>query len=54
MPIYGYRCECGELDEKLRPIADREKPITCKCGKEMKRRYDGYKPHHIPTVTLVG
>lgn len=34
MPIFEYKCECGE---KLEVIQAKEEPPKCKCGKLMKR-----------------
>ena len=36
MPIYKYRCECGEERDEIRTIAQREDDVICKCGKKMK------------------
>ena len=31
MPLYEYKCRCGEQFESVRAIADRHN-ATCKCG----------------------
>jgi hypothetical protein len=35
--LYDYKCECGLTQEIIRPVAYRDAPIICKCGKEMVR-----------------
>ena len=34
MPIYDYRCECGNFFEALSTVADRHNAICSACGKE--------------------
>jgi len=37
MPIYQYRCDCGQNKELILPISERNNPRYCECGKEMGR-----------------
>lgn len=33
MPFYSYKCnKCEEVFDAIQTIANREKPIKCKCG----------------------
>jgi len=35
VPVYEYRCpDCGELNEDLRKVAERDDPMRCPCGGE--------------------
>lgn len=36
MPLYEFKCECGEEKEILLPLQHSEQ--TCKCGKVMQRK----------------
>jgi len=39
MPIYEYQCECGNKQEVMLPVQDRNQPQTCSvCGKVMERK----------------
>jgi len=39
--IYVYRCPtCGTTVELIRTIADRDKPVICKCGALMHRCFN--------------
>lgn len=38
MPIYEYRCDCGNEEQKLLPMQERNRPQVCKCGKVMLRK----------------
>jgi hypothetical protein len=37
VPTYCFQCECGQRRECVRVIADRNRPLRCRCGKGMKR-----------------
>ena len=37
MPLYEYRCDCG--NEFLQRQAINDDPVICSCGKETKRVY---------------
>ena len=37
MPLYEYRCDCG--NEFLQRHAINDDPVTCSCGQETKRVY---------------
>lgn len=37
MPIYSYRCDCGQVREEIRCIKDRDKKLFCDCGTPMRR-----------------
>ncbi|MCE5292944.1 MAG: hypothetical protein LLG14_27425 [Nocardiaceae bacterium] len=38
MPIYSYRCDCGDERTEIRRIKDRDKRIFCTaCGNPMRR-----------------
>lgn len=37
MPLYDYRCECGQTAEVYCRVADHEKTKPCTCGKEMRQ-----------------
>ena len=44
MPIYIYKCECGQEYQELRKVKDRDIPLKCKkCGKNAERSDIG--PH---------
>ncbi len=36
MPIYEYKCKCGNTGEFILPL--NPQPQTCKCGKVMQRQ----------------
>lgn len=38
MPIYEYKCECGNEKEVLLPFQDADQPQICECGKVMQRK----------------
>jgi putative FmdB family regulatory protein len=40
VPIYQYKCECGNAVEELQGI-NAEHVFTCSCGKQMKRIFGG-------------
>lgn len=35
--IYEYKCPQGHLSEAWAKVADRNNPITCRCGEQAKR-----------------
>ena len=35
MPLYTYKCHCGETVDEFRSISDRNEPVKCECGGEM-------------------
>jgi len=38
MPLYEYRCPCGEEEERIRPMGKRDAPLFCVvCGSPMER-----------------
>ncbi len=37
MPIYKFKCDCGETAQEKRRMADFDKPMNCACGKTMHR-----------------
>ena len=40
MPIYEYRCECGNEQEEVRSVADRNLPLPCEvCRRQMQRKW---------------
>lgn len=39
MPLYEYKCECGQSVEVLRSFALAPKSMKCSCGKELKRQF---------------
>lgn len=43
MPLYEWKCECGETDDEFRRVSERNAPKVCKCGKGMERVITGYK-----------
>ena len=45
MPIYEYRCVCGNEQEEMRPVTDRDKsPVCAVCGREMQRKWSVPSP----------
>ena len=39
MPLYEYRCECGQEFEEIRPMSEYNEPASCpECGKSADRR----------------
>jgi len=59
MPIYTYKCECGEEEEYIVRIKERDtKVIVCgKCGERMNRGVDAPvigKPAFRPGAILRG
>ncbi len=39
MPYYDYQCECGEVVEIRRPVAERDDPARCQqCGQPAYRK----------------
>ncbi len=40
MPLYEFKCECGEEKEVLLPFQYPEQ--TCQCGKTMKQKVSNY------------
>lgn len=54
MPIYVYKCECGNQFEEVRPISESGKTFVCKCGKEAKQiivpaGYEPWRPFYCGT-----
>ena len=49
MPLYEFKCECGEGKEILLSFQDADQPQICKCGKVMQRQMShsnfAMKPH---------
>ena len=41
MRTYCFKCVCGDLAEENRLIAERKKPMLCKCGKKIQRDFAG-------------
>lgn len=39
MPLYEFTCECGNTASKVRPMAQHARPVRCKCGKRMARKF---------------
>jgi len=40
MPLYTYKCECGEIQTDLQELKDMNKPEACKkCGSKNRKRY---------------
>ena len=38
MPLYKFSCpECHKSLETIRKVEDRDAPLECECGEEMKR-----------------
>lgn len=37
MPIYDFRCPDGHTFDHYCRVADRNKPVTCECGKSANR-----------------
>lgn len=48
MPVYDYKCECGEKACVTFSIKVEERRQVCKCGKEMKPVFTA------PAVTFKG
>ena len=38
MPLYEYRCECGNEVEVRLSYEEADQPQTCECGKAMQRK----------------
>ena len=38
MPLYEFKCECGEEKEILLSFQDADQPQTCECGKVMRKK----------------
>ena len=52
MPLYTYRCNCGEQKNLFRRIADRHDPVDCVCGRAMKKTIAvGYAHSDVNVVT---
>ncbi len=50
MALYEYKCECGNVFEKIRPMSESEELGDCeKCGKKAKKIVSG-----IPMVQYKG
>lgn len=48
MPIYDYKCECGEEFDKLVKMSERDDPVECpECGDEVCRVETLYGDHTI-------
>lgn len=43
MPLYEWKCGCGETADEFRRMAERNLPKTCACGKKMERVITSYK-----------
>lgn len=37
MPIYRYRCDCGNEEEHILPMSERNNSRYCECGNRMGR-----------------
>ena len=37
MPVYVYRCPCGQEKEVFRTVSEHTKTINCECGMEAKQ-----------------
>lgn len=48
MPIYRYRCKCGNEIEKFRLMKNGSKRLVCECGRKMKRLFISGLPAVIP------
>jgi predicted nucleic acid-binding Zn ribbon protein len=35
MPVYGYKCECGESKDVIKRLCEYNTEELCKCGKVM-------------------
>lgn len=33
MPLYAYKCECGEAFDRYLPLSEYDAPQACECGK---------------------
>ncbi len=38
MPIYEYRCKCGNEREVRLPLEEYDQPQTCECGEAMRHK----------------
>ena len=38
--LYDYHCDCGAVETKVRPVAQRNDPVVCGCGSSMQRRLE--------------
>lgn len=38
MPLYEFKCGCGNEEEILLSIQDADQPQVCECGKVMRRK----------------
>jgi len=53
MPVYQYQCRgCQRRVERLRKIADRDKPVSCECGRDMEKVIPGFNPKVWKPLTL--
>ena len=43
MPIYQYRCECGQIREKLRPVRECNDDLKAECLPELPLVMGGQK-----------
>jgi len=54
MPIYEYKCECGNRTDKFLKLEDYDKPQRCKCGAWMVKQFSApmirgdYQPYNCP------
>ena len=39
MPLYEYKCGKGHITEGIRPLRERNAPLTCKCGLPTKVKF---------------
>ena len=50
MPTYDYKCECGHVFRKLRPMSESSEPADCpKCGKSAKKTLTA--PNLAPSIS---
>jgi putative FmdB family regulatory protein len=48
MPVYDYKCECGNTRTQTISIKEKDFSAVCHCGKQMTRVYSA------PAVTFKG
>ncbi len=42
MAVYEYNCPCGAEAVHLKPMAQADQPVRCKCGREMVRQFSTF------------
>jgi putative FmdB family regulatory protein len=47
MPLYTYRCACGEVFDAVRPMSEAGEPQLCGCGQQARRYY-----RSTPSITF--